>query len=120
MKRALVIAAALAAALPAYAQQTVKIGIILPYSGQFADGVVGAGPDHDRIDVAGQHPRRVRRRLATGELKLVPAQDDRDGAELRDPDLEGDPGPRRGLLEDERDAPPGQLVGADPLPAAGL
>jgi branched-chain amino acid transport system substrate-binding protein len=38
MKRALVIAAALAAALPAYAQQTVKIGIILPYSGQFADG----------------------------------------------------------------------------------
>ena len=38
MKRALVIAAALAAAFPAYAQQTIKVGIILPYSGQFADG----------------------------------------------------------------------------------
>jgi branched-chain amino acid transport system substrate-binding protein len=38
MKRVLIAAAALAAALPAYAQQTVKIGIILPYSGQFADG----------------------------------------------------------------------------------
>ena len=38
MKRVLVLAAALAAALPAYAQQPIRIGIILPYSGQFADG----------------------------------------------------------------------------------
>ena len=38
MKRGLILAAALAAALPAYGQQTIKIGIILPYSGQFADG----------------------------------------------------------------------------------
>src|SRR5437773_10666068 len=32
-----VIFAALAVAFPAHAQQTVKIGLIMPYSGQFAD-----------------------------------------------------------------------------------
>jgi branched-chain amino acid transport system substrate-binding protein len=32
-----VLAAALAAAFPAYAQQTIKVGLIMPYSGQFAD-----------------------------------------------------------------------------------
>lgn len=37
MSRTFVLAAALAAAFPAYAQQTVKIGLIMPYSGQFAD-----------------------------------------------------------------------------------
>jgi branched-chain amino acid transport system substrate-binding protein len=37
MTRTLVLAAALAAAYPAYAQQTVKIGLILSSSGQFAD-----------------------------------------------------------------------------------
>jgi branched-chain amino acid transport system substrate-binding protein len=37
MTKTLVLAAALAAAFPAYAQQTVKIGLIMPYSGQFAD-----------------------------------------------------------------------------------
>ena len=38
-------------------------------------------------------------------------------AELGDADLEGDPRPRRGPLEDERDAAPGQRLGADPLAA---
>jgi len=37
MTRTLVVAAALAATFPAYAQQTVKIGLILSSSGQFAD-----------------------------------------------------------------------------------
>lgn len=37
MTRALILAAAVAAAFPAYAQQTVKIGLILTSSGQFAD-----------------------------------------------------------------------------------
>jgi branched-chain amino acid transport system substrate-binding protein len=37
MTRTLVLAAALVAAWPAYAQQTIKIGLIMPYSGQFAD-----------------------------------------------------------------------------------
>ena len=37
MIRTLIVAAALAATLPAQAQQTVKIGLILSSSGQFAD-----------------------------------------------------------------------------------
>src|SRR5688572_22167917 len=37
MTRTLILAAAVAAAFPAYAQQTVKIGLILSSSGQFAD-----------------------------------------------------------------------------------
>jgi branched-chain amino acid transport system substrate-binding protein len=37
MTRSLILAAALAAAFPAYAQQSVKIGLILSASGQFAD-----------------------------------------------------------------------------------
>ena len=37
MTRTLLIAAALAAAFPAQAQQTIKVGLIMPYSGQFAD-----------------------------------------------------------------------------------
>ncbi|HEX2199993.1 MAG TPA: ABC transporter substrate-binding protein [Burkholderiales bacterium] len=37
MSRTLILAAALAAAFPAYGQQTVKIGLILSSSGQFAD-----------------------------------------------------------------------------------
>src|SRR5688500_12875869 len=37
MTRTLILAAAVAAAFPAYGQQTVKIGLILSSSGQFAD-----------------------------------------------------------------------------------
>ena len=88
--------------------------------GQLGDRLVGAGADHDRVDVAREHPRRVADRLAAGELHLVAAQDDRGRAQLGDPDLEGDPRPRRGPLEDQRDAAPGQRVGADALAAAGF
>ena len=35
-------------------------------------------------------------------------------AQLGDPDLEGDPRPRRGLLEDQRDAAPGQRIARRP------
>jgi branched-chain amino acid transport system substrate-binding protein len=38
MLKTLVVAAALAAVSSVHAQQPVKIGIILPYTGQFADG----------------------------------------------------------------------------------
>jgi branched-chain amino acid transport system substrate-binding protein len=40
MTRLLILAAAVAAAFPAYAQQTIKIGLILSSSGQFADAAV--------------------------------------------------------------------------------
>ena len=86
--------------------------------GQLGDRLVGAGADRDRGHVAGEDARGVGDRLAAGELQLVAAQDDRRAAELGDPDLEGDPGPGRGLLEDERDRAAGQrrraLARADP------
>jgi branched-chain amino acid transport system substrate-binding protein len=40
MTRTLIAAAAVAAALPAYAQQSVKVGLIMTLSGQFADAAV--------------------------------------------------------------------------------
>ena len=88
--------------------------------GQLGDGLVGAGADHDRVDVAGEHPRRVGDRLPAGDLHFVAAQDDRRGAELGDADLEGDPRPGRGPLEDEGDAAAGERVAAEPLAATGF
>ena len=85
--------------------------------GQLGHRLVRAGADHDRVDVAREHPGGVADRLAARELHFVAAQDDRGRAELGDPDLEGDPRPRRGLLEDEGDAAPGQRLGAEPLAA---
>ncbi len=86
--------------------------------GQLGDRLVGAGADHDCVDVARQHPRRVADRLAAGDLQLIAAQDDRRRAQLGDADLEGDPGPGRGLLEYEGDAAPGEDVAANPVPPA--
>ena len=45
--------------------------------GQLGDGLVRAGADHDRVDVAREDPGGVADRLAAGELQLVAAQDDR-------------------------------------------
>ena len=76
--------------------------------GQRGDDLVGAGADHDRVDVAGEDAGGVADRLAAGELHFVAAEDDRVGAELGDADVEGDPGPGRGLLEDQGDAATGE------------
>ena len=50
--------------------------------------------------------------LAAAELHLVGAQHHRVAAELDDPRLERDSGPRRGRLEDEPDRLAAQRVGA--------
>jgi endonuclease/exonuclease/phosphatase family metal-dependent hydrolase len=81
---------------------------------------MGAGADHDRVDEAGEDAAGVADRLAAGELHFVAAEDDRVGAELDDADLEGDPGPGRGLLEDEGDAAPRERLGAEALATVGL
>jgi endonuclease/exonuclease/phosphatase family metal-dependent hydrolase len=75
---------------------------------QLGDRVVRAGADHDRIEIAGEDAPGVTDRLAAGELQLVPTQDDRRRPQLGDANLEGDPRPGRGLLEDEGDAAAGQ------------
>ncbi len=61
-----------------------------------------------RADMAREHERGVAQRLAARELQLVGAQHHRMAAELVDAHLEGDARPRRGLLEDQRDAAPGE------------
>jgi endonuclease/exonuclease/phosphatase family metal-dependent hydrolase len=88
--------------------------------GQLGDRLVGAGADHDRVDVAGEHPRRVADRLAARELQFIAAQHDRCRAELSDTDLEGDSGAGGGLFEDEGDAAPRQSLGTEAITAAGL
>jgi endonuclease/exonuclease/phosphatase family metal-dependent hydrolase len=79
---------------------------------QLGDALVGAGADHDRVEVAGEHPRGVGDRLPPRELQLAFAEDDRRRAQLGDADLEGDPRPRRRAFEDQADAAPGQGIGA--------
>ena len=61
------------------------------------------GAQHDRVEVPREHPPGVLDRLAAAELQLARGQHDRMGAQLRDPDLERDPGARAGLLEDQPD-----------------
>src|SRR5262249_7666412 len=72
--------------------------------------------DHDRVEVTGEHDRGVLDRLAAAELEIARREVETRPAELVDPDLEGDAGPGRGLLEDhpERAAgeEPGLLAGA--------
>jgi endonuclease/exonuclease/phosphatase family metal-dependent hydrolase len=85
--------------------------------GQLGDRLVGARADYDRVEVAGEHPAGVAGGLAARKLHFVAAQDDWCRAKLGDADLEGDPRPRRGLLEDEGDAAPGEVATAAPLPA---
>jgi hypothetical protein len=62
-------------------------------------------PDHDRVEVARQHERRVADRLAAPELEVGGREVERRPAQLRHPDLEGDARPRRRLLEDHPEHP---------------
>ncbi len=71
---------------------------------------IASGPvrSPDRGDVPGEHERRVAQRLAARELELVGAQHHGVAAQLVDPHLERHARARRGLLEDQRDAAPGE------------
>ena len=61
-----------------------------------------------RRDMPGEHERGVARGLSARELQLVGAQHDGMTTQLVDADLERQPRPGRGLLEDQRDALPGE------------
>ena len=87
----------------------------LSAGGELGDPLVRAGADYDRVDVAREHPSGIDGRLAARELHFVAAQDDRMGAQLGDANVEGGPRPGRGLLEDERNAAPGQRIGPEAL-----
>jgi hypothetical protein len=85
--------------------------------GQLADLTDVVGAQHDRVDVARQHAGGVLGRLAAAHLHVLRGQHDGVAAHLADPDLEGDAGAGRGLLEDQRDGP---AVERTPRDAAAL
>ena len=64
--------------------------------------------DHQGRQEAREDERRVAVRLAACQLQLGRRQEERHAAQLRDPDLERDPRPRRRLVEDQPDRPAGQ------------
>ena len=58
----------------------------------------------------GQDVGGVAQRLAAGQLQLIGAQHNGMAAQLVHAHLERQPGARRGLLEDQRDAAPGERL----------
>jgi hypothetical protein len=87
---------------------------------QLVDVRLLEGPDHDAVEVARQDPRGVFDRLSASQLEVAGGQVEAAAAELRDPDLEADPRPRRGLLEDHPERAAGEIVMLDPLLLARL
>jgi len=77
-------------------------------TGKLLDVGVREGSNRDRVDVTAEHHGGVADRLAAAQLEVVGAQVQRRPAEVRHADLEGDAGPRRGLLEDHPERAAGQ------------
>ena len=85
--------------------------------GELLDVVLREGADHDRVEVAREDDGGVLDRLAAAELEVACREVEAVAAELGDADLERDPRPRRGLLEDHPERAAGEeLVGLAPLP----
>ena len=85
--------------------------------------VVVEDADHDRVDIARQHPGGVGDGLAAAELHLAAGQHDRLAAELAHADVEGDAGARRGLARRSSRAilpASGRSAGGSPLRRRGL
>ena len=78
------------------------------YSASSCEHRVGPGADAHGRHLAREHQGGVARRLAARELHLAGAQHDRVAAQLVDAHLEGHARARRGLLEDQGHAAPGQ------------
>ena len=83
--------------------------------GQLLDVGLGEGADHDRVDVAREHPGRVLDRLAAPELQVGGREVEAYAAELGDADLERDARSRRRLLEEHGQCPAGEELVGIPL-----
>ena len=64
--------------------------------------------DHDRAEEPREHEGGVAGRLASRQLEIGGGHVQGHAAELGDPDLRADPGPRRRLAEDEADGAAGE------------
>ena len=69
---------------------------------QLGQIVVRENADHDGVDEARQHARRVGDALASSDLHLIAREHDRLAAQIAHGEIEGDAGAGRGLVEDER------------------
>jgi hypothetical protein len=78
--------------------------------GELLNVLLREGADHDCVEVALEHVRRVLDRLAAAELEVAGGEVEAVAAELGDPDLEGDAGARRRLLEDHAEAAAGEKL----------
>ncbi len=88
--------------------------------GELVDLGLVERPDHQSREEPREHERGVAVGLAACELELGGREEERHAAELRDPDLERDPGPGRGLVEDQADRPTRQHTELGPSCALGL
>ena len=66
---------------------------------KFSNRLVIENADHDRIDIAREHPRGVGQRFAAAELHFLRREQDRLAAELAHGDIEGDARAGRRLVE---------------------
>ena len=76
--------------------------------GELLDLRLVVRPDHQGRQEAREHECRVAVRLPACQLQLGGREEERHAAQLRDSDLERDPRPRRRLVEDQADRPPGE------------
>jgi len=69
--------------------------------GQVEDILMGKGPDHDAIEIAGHDLRSVCDRFAAAELDVLAGQEQGVATELVHADFKGNPGPGGGFGKDQ-------------------
>ena len=88
--------------------------------GDLLEGGLLEPADLDAVEQPAQHPGRVAYRLLPPQVGVLRAQDRHVGALVVRRHLEREAGARRGLLEQQRDIPPGQRRALGAVPPLGL
>ena len=78
---------------------------------QLLDRRVGEGPDGQRIEVLAEDAGEIDDALADAQADVIAPEEDGIPAQAGDGRLEADPGPERGLLEDQAQGPARQERG---------
>ncbi len=76
--------------------------------GKFSELPYAVGAQHDHVDVAGQHARRVGHRFAAAKLHVAVSEDRDMAAEVAHGHFEADAGARAGLFEQQGQGAAGQ------------
>ncbi len=78
--------------------------------GHFQKRRLVEGAQHDEVDIPRQNARGVGNRFTVTKLHVLARQHHRLATHLAGADIEADPGPGRGLFEDQRDHPAGKRL----------